>query len=403
MKCLICHMDAIQKIVEGVEIDLCVNCGGVWLDGGELEALTGHNLKDYRQLMCPECNLIMLTRTIGTVEVDHCFKCGGTWLDKGELEAISDLSKGDGGIKEDFNKFSSGVGRTRNVEIAKKSMNKEIELKDGMVDEVFVMYKDGLLITCSTKKVDQEEGVNEDVLAGTLMTIQDFIEVSFGKMGESGLKEIKFGDREILIERGDNIITAVVASGEVPENFNEYVQEVIGKIEERYKASLADWDGNLSNLVGVQEMLTNLLQDSKEDSEPAPAAEDAEPEQQEEVGAEPEPEQQQAEEPEPQQAEAEEPGPQQEEEAESEAEKQPAQEQEPEPQQEEGAEPEQQQAEEPEPEQQAEEDAEPAPEESREPEPEPQQADEQEPEPEPQPAEEPEPNNDPQPWPVDEQ
>jgi len=266
-------MDAIQQTVEGVEIDLCVNCGGVWLDGGELETLTGHDLKNYRQLMCPGCNLIMLTRTIGSVEVDHCFKCGGTWLDKGELQAISELAKDGGSVKEDFSKFSSGVGRTRNVEIAKKSMNKEIDLKDGMVDEIFVMYKDGLLITCSSKKVDQEEGVNEDVLAGTLMTIQDFIEVSFGKMGESGLKEIKFGDREILIERGDNIITAVVASGDVPDNLTEHVQEVIGQIEERYKAPLADWDGNLSDLVGVQEMLTDLLVDPKKDQEPEAAAE----------------------------------------------------------------------------------------------------------------------------------
>ncbi len=273
MNCLVCHMETHQETVEGVEIDLCVNCGGVWLDGGELEALTGHDLKNYRQLLCPECNLIMLTRTIGTVEVDHCFKCGGTWLDKGELQGISEMQKEGVDVKEDFNKFSSGVERTRNIEIAKKSMNKHVELKDGMIDEVFVMYKDGLLITCSTKKADQQDdGVNEDILAGTLMTIQDFIEVSFGKMGASGLKEIKFGDREILIERGDNIITAVVASGDIPDNFNEYVQEVIGKIEDRYQAPLTDWDGNLSDLVGVQQMLTNLLGEGKTKNSEAGAA-----------------------------------------------------------------------------------------------------------------------------------
>lgn len=387
MKCLVCHMDVIQQNVEEVEIDLCVNCGGVWLDGGELEALTGHDLKNYRQLTCPECDLIMLTRTIGTVEVDHCFKCGGTWLDKGELQAISDLSKEDGGVKEDFNKFSDGVGRTRNIEIAKKSIHKQMELKDGMIDEVFVMYKDGLLITCSTKKVDQEGGVNEDVLAGTLMTIQDFIEVSFGKMGESQLKEIKFGDREILIERGDNIITAVVASGDVPENFNEYVQEIIGQIEERYRAPLSDWDGNLSDLVGVQEMLTNLLQESKGKEGQAQAAEESEVS--EDGGPqEPEPAPPEGAEPEPQEADQE---PQQQE-----------ADPEPEPQADESEEPEQQPADNEVPEDTSDLE-EQAPQE--EPEPEPQPADE--PEPEPQPAEqqepEPEPNNDPQPWPVDDQ
>jgi len=371
MKCLLCHMDCIQKIVEGVEIDLCVNCGGVWLDGGELETLTGHDLKNYRQLQCPMCNLIMLTRTIGTVEVDHCFKCGGTWLDKGELEAISAQSEKGVEVKEDFNKFSTGVGRTRNIEIAKKSLNKEIELKDTMVDEVFVMYKDGLLITCSTKKVDQEEGVNEDVLAGTLMTIQDFIEVSFGKMGESGLKEIKFGDREILIERGNNIITAVVASGDVPKDFNKYVQEVIGKIEDQYKTSLADWDGNLSNLVGVQEMLTNLFKESREGEEAEPQAAEG---------------------------------------GEEQAEQQEAQREGPAEQASEGSEPDPQEGEGPEPVPQATDNKaaeQQAPQEGADPEPEPEPQPEEEPEPEPQPEEEPEPepqrSNDPKPWPVDDQ
>jgi len=101
--------------------------------------------------------------------------------------------------------------------------------------------------------------VNEDILAGTLMTIQDFVEVSFGKSGESRLKGIKFGNREIIIERGDNIITAIVASGNVPENFSEDVQAVIKRIEDRYRVDLVDWDGNLDHLVGVQELLTDLM------------------------------------------------------------------------------------------------------------------------------------------------
>jgi len=264
MKCLLCSKDTIQKKVEGVEIDLCVNCGGVWLDGGEIEALTGQNLLEGRVLMCPKCDLVMLTRSIGAVEVDYCFKCGGTWLDKGELETISAIAKKGGSVAKDFRKFTDSVGRTRNIEIAKKEIQNQTANGEGIVDEVYVMYKDGLLITCSSKKID-EEGVNEDILAGTLMTIQDFVEVSFGKSGESRLKGIKFGNREIIIERGDNIITAIVASGNVPDNFNEDVQNIVKKIEDRYRVDLVDWDGNLGHLVGVQEFLTDIL--NKKDAE----------------------------------------------------------------------------------------------------------------------------------------
>jgi len=208
----------------------------------------------------------MIIRNIGPVEVDHCPKCFGTWLDRGELQQITCLTPEDTDTNEQIQKFRKSVGQTRNLEIARKEIDNQKATMEGNVDEVFVMYKDGLLITCSTKTI--EHGVNEDILAGTLMTIQDFIEVSFGAMGESKLKEIKFGDREILIERGDNIITAVVASGDIPDDFNENVQNIIGKIEDRYQLPLADWDGNLSSLGGVQEIVEDLFEGENEEQEP---------------------------------------------------------------------------------------------------------------------------------------
>jgi len=51
MKCLLCSKDTLQELVEGVELDLCVNCGGIWLDGGELEDLTGHTLRTTASLV----------------------------------------------------------------------------------------------------------------------------------------------------------------------------------------------------------------------------------------------------------------------------------------------------------------------------------------------------------------
>lgn len=41
LDCLECGTELSQRQEHGVTIDYCEDCGGVWLDPGELEALTG--------------------------------------------------------------------------------------------------------------------------------------------------------------------------------------------------------------------------------------------------------------------------------------------------------------------------------------------------------------------------
>jgi Zn-finger nucleic acid-binding protein len=43
LDCLSCGSTLDQRREHGVTIDYCPECGGVWLDPGELEALTGHS------------------------------------------------------------------------------------------------------------------------------------------------------------------------------------------------------------------------------------------------------------------------------------------------------------------------------------------------------------------------
>ena len=42
LSCLECGAQMDQRVEHGVTIDYCPQCGGVWLDPGELESLTGH-------------------------------------------------------------------------------------------------------------------------------------------------------------------------------------------------------------------------------------------------------------------------------------------------------------------------------------------------------------------------
>jgi protein-arginine kinase activator protein McsA len=43
MKCPKCGMDLQEIALHGVKVDQCANCGGIFLDAGEIEQLTRHD------------------------------------------------------------------------------------------------------------------------------------------------------------------------------------------------------------------------------------------------------------------------------------------------------------------------------------------------------------------------
>ena len=45
---------------------------------------------------CPKCNITLLMTDRQGVEIDYCPQCRGIWLDRGELEKIIDRSVGNG-------------------------------------------------------------------------------------------------------------------------------------------------------------------------------------------------------------------------------------------------------------------------------------------------------------------
>jgi Zn-finger nucleic acid-binding protein len=89
-----------------VEIDHCVECGGIWLDAGELELLMNDPAKA-RQLLeafredsaadetprkCPICDKKMAKIVVGDAPpvllIDKCRRGDGLWFDEGELQDI---------------------------------------------------------------------------------------------------------------------------------------------------------------------------------------------------------------------------------------------------------------------------------------------------------------------------
>lgn len=106
-----------KKKVEGIEVDVCPICEGMWFDAGELEDVIRVDSKDFdyidvgreeldgkeltaanidlnsRKGKCPKCSdgTILLQKQYEkkhTVRIDMCPKGHGLWLDGGEIESL---------------------------------------------------------------------------------------------------------------------------------------------------------------------------------------------------------------------------------------------------------------------------------------------------------------------------
>ena len=113
MICAHCGVALVPETYEGITIDRCPSCQGVWLDAGELShiletreveispevvretlalAASGVSQSERRTLIgCPQCqgpmDPINFDYTSGIV-IDHCPLGHGNWLDAGELEQV---------------------------------------------------------------------------------------------------------------------------------------------------------------------------------------------------------------------------------------------------------------------------------------------------------------------------
>lgn len=58
-----------------------------------LEQEEKKRLKDLHYMRCPKCGMELIEINYKNIAVDKCSSCEGIWLDAGELEAISELEK----------------------------------------------------------------------------------------------------------------------------------------------------------------------------------------------------------------------------------------------------------------------------------------------------------------------
>jgi len=78
-------------------------------------------------MKCPNCNETLLISDKNGIEIDYCPSCRGLWLDRGELDKIIERSADHYSRKEnydrDYNQY--GHGQNRDSDYNRKSYKKK--------------------------------------------------------------------------------------------------------------------------------------------------------------------------------------------------------------------------------------------------------------------------------------
>jgi len=108
--CPKCDCSLLILRLADVEVDFCDRCRGLWLDAGEIEALTGgtqspllQNLRDApgsptrERHLCPRCDAALIEFTVPgrALQLDRCPQGHGLWFDADELKQVLELLPND--------------------------------------------------------------------------------------------------------------------------------------------------------------------------------------------------------------------------------------------------------------------------------------------------------------------
>ena len=102
MNCPKCQSTTHEMTIEGVDLDFCPSCKGMWFDKDEMAFMAelpddvpniSEVQKDARKTDydCPRCGIKLEEMKFAQVQdllIDRCPQCKGIWLDEGELPKL---------------------------------------------------------------------------------------------------------------------------------------------------------------------------------------------------------------------------------------------------------------------------------------------------------------------------
>jgi flagellar basal body-associated protein FliL len=139
-----------------------------------------------------------------------------------------------------------------------------MRIKSFSFDEIFLIYKDGLLIATASKTKRRKKSTQDsDIFSSMFTAVQDFIHDSFSdpdRPPESWpLKRLDFGDFKIVIDRGEFLYIAAVFSGFPIKKMLQKIENLRKDIEKRFIDVLPTWSGDMAQLKGAKPMIEKFL------------------------------------------------------------------------------------------------------------------------------------------------
>lgn len=125
-----------------------------------------------------------------------------------------------------------------------------------IIDEIFLMTPDGRLLKHYTRRLKPDQ--DDDILAGMLTAVQNFIKESFEEAGGK-LREIRFENYDIFISHSKSVVIAAIISTKKPEKLRTQMKLVTEDIERDFGHKLVNWGGDKADLAGVDALMKRLL------------------------------------------------------------------------------------------------------------------------------------------------
>ncbi|MER8884162.1 OmpA family protein [Mesorhizobium sp. M0816] len=144
----------------------------------------------------------------------------------------------------------------------------EVVLKHSLVyrvEHVFLINRNsGLLIAHVT--ADNATSEDPQLISSMLSAIQDFVKDSFNEKEQSGLDTIRFGELRLWSEVGPFATLVAVIRGNPPEELHEIIRDVLLGIHDECSQALEQFDGDSSQLAGVETQLQTCVELKQEES-----------------------------------------------------------------------------------------------------------------------------------------
>jgi hypothetical protein len=189
------------------------------------------------------------------------------FVEAGDLETVLKLfrEEQEGGIGSEVLRSGQGVGEVPDIDIEHDTEGltedvgpQVISSPDNyVVEDVLLIYNNGTLIVHARRETDVE--IDDDIFSGMLTAVKAFIKDSFRSKSGGGLKRMDFGVNKLLIEQGKNVYLTSILHGGEPLHLPLFMMDVLKDVEEKYGSIFEAWDGNISQLVGINEIIEKLL------------------------------------------------------------------------------------------------------------------------------------------------